>query len=285
MGFAGLVVTDALLMGGITAAFDEAEAGVQALAAGCDILLCPADPLRLHETVVKAVLEGRVPEVRVAESVARLDRAIAACGAAEPAPVKPAQRDPEGSAIADEIAARALTRVRGERPAGPADVVVVVSGDPGEAWGDLVAEVHRRAPAARLLPVATDSPDERLAAVLGTVESAARKGERIGVALFSKILAWKGGAGAGFPDREGRFVEDLCARVASAAAAGIPGAAVISCGSPYLLEHARAAPFTACAFSDEPASQRAAAAALAGQAEFPGRAPVRLEAALPAQAS
>jgi beta-glucosidase len=43
LGFAGLVVTDALLMEGVRAGRSEAEAAVLALGAGCDALLCPAD--------------------------------------------------------------------------------------------------------------------------------------------------------------------------------------------------------------------------------------------------
>jgi hypothetical protein len=237
---------------------------------------------------VKAVRDGRVLESRVRESLARLRRVC---------PEEPLIKDdevarrswleelqygstavpePDGPALADEIARRALTAVRGAAPTSPVDLLVVVSGDPGEAWGDLVAETHRISPSTRLLPVATDSPDERLATLLSSVEAASRAGERVGVALFSKVLAWKGGAGAGMPAREAKFADDICRRASTAA--GGKGAIAIACGSPWLLEHARAASFTACAFSDEPSSQRAVAAAFLAKAGFPGRAPVNLDA-------
>jgi len=269
-GFLGLIFTDALLMGGITAVMDEAEAGVRALLAGCDILLCPGDPRRLHAVVLDAVRSGRVPEARLREAVMRLDRALADARAHEPAVTAPAAQDPEAALLGEEIGALALTVVRGSPPTRPADVVVVVSGDPGEAAGELSAEVHRRRPGARLLPVATDAPEERLATVRASAEAAAKAGEAVAIALQSKILAWKGASG--LPAREAALVEAICA---AAKASGHP-AAVVSCGSPYLLSHAKDAAFTACAWSDEPPSLRAVAAALVGEAGYPGKAPVDL---------
>src|SRR5690348_4981105 len=50
MGFKGLVVTDALEMGGIAKGYNSGEAAVRALEAGADTLLMPADP----EAAVKA---------------------------------------------------------------------------------------------------------------------------------------------------------------------------------------------------------------------------------------
>jgi beta-glucosidase-like glycosyl hydrolase len=265
-GFAGLVFTDALLMGGITAVLDEAEAGARALAAGCDVLLCPADPRRLHAEMLAAVRAGRVPEARVRESLARLERAYAAARAAEPAPTAPAAPDPAAAALADEIAARGLSPVRGAAPVRPAGVLAIVSGDAGEAGGDLAAELFRRRPTTCILPLAADSPEGRLETVAAALEAATRAGEQVAVALFSKVLAWKGGSG--LPAREAAFVERLCAAAR--------GAAVVSCGSPYLLSHAKDAAFLGCAWSDEPPSQRALAAALAGEAGWPGTPPVAL---------
>lgn len=267
LGFRGLIVTDALLMGGITAAFDEAEAGVRALAAGCDILLCPLDARRLHGTVLAALEDGRVPKERVAESLARFEAAVRTARADEPSAFCEATPAPGATELAEEIARAALTRVWGEPPGSACALVVIVSGDDGEPGGEMVAELNRRAGETRILPVTPGSPEGRLKTVAAAVETAASEGRRLGIALLSKVLAWKGGSG--FPSREGRFVADLC-RAA-------PGAAVISCGSPYLLEHARGAAFGACAFSDEPVSQRAAAAALLAEAPFPGRSPVRLD--------
>jgi len=68
IGFDGLVVTDAFIMGGATAAAPEAQAAVAAVNAGCDMLLYPTD----WAGVVRS-LEG-VPSERAAQAVARARR-------------------------------------------------------------------------------------------------------------------------------------------------------------------------------------------------------------------
>ena len=39
LGFKGLIITDAMMMGGVTERFDPGDAAVKALQAGCDVLL------------------------------------------------------------------------------------------------------------------------------------------------------------------------------------------------------------------------------------------------------
>ncbi len=70
--FAGLVVTDALNMGGIVGNFGAGEAAVLALEAGADLLLQPADPAVTIDAVEAAVRSGRVSEARLNASVRRV---------------------------------------------------------------------------------------------------------------------------------------------------------------------------------------------------------------------
>jgi beta-N-acetylhexosaminidase len=72
LGFRGLIVTDALDMGGIVSGYGPGEAAVQALLAGSDILLMPTDPVVAVRAVTEAVRAGRVREARVDESVRRI---------------------------------------------------------------------------------------------------------------------------------------------------------------------------------------------------------------------
>src|SRR3989454_12720169 len=74
LGFRGLVVTDAFIMGGATAAAPEASAAAAAIAAGRDMLLYPTD----WAGVVRA-LEG-VPAARAEEALARYETTIGAWG-------------------------------------------------------------------------------------------------------------------------------------------------------------------------------------------------------------
>jgi len=72
LGFRGLIVTDALDMGGVVASYGTGEAAVQALVAGTDIVLMPTDPVVAVKAIVDAVRTGRVPESRIDASVLKL---------------------------------------------------------------------------------------------------------------------------------------------------------------------------------------------------------------------
>ena len=69
-----LVVTDSLAMGAITEQYAPAEAAIQALNAGCDILLMPDGLTEAFDGVVAAVENGTISEERLNESVARILR-------------------------------------------------------------------------------------------------------------------------------------------------------------------------------------------------------------------
>ncbi|PSN19756.1 beta-glucosidase [filamentous cyanobacterium CCP5] len=75
LGFDGLIVTDALIMGGITQRYGAYEAAVAAISAGVDVLLMPADPVGVIEAVCEAVAIGRLSEERILASVERIWRA------------------------------------------------------------------------------------------------------------------------------------------------------------------------------------------------------------------
>jgi len=72
LGFKGLIVTDALDMAGVVAGYGAGEAAVQALRAGSDILLQPADPVVAVKAVVQAVRDGRLTTARLDSSVRRI---------------------------------------------------------------------------------------------------------------------------------------------------------------------------------------------------------------------
>ena len=65
MGFKGLIFTDGLEMGGITSQFPNGELEVQALMAGCDVLLLPPDLEMAITGIKKAITEGRLTEADI----------------------------------------------------------------------------------------------------------------------------------------------------------------------------------------------------------------------------
>ncbi len=75
LGFEGLIVTDALIMGAITQQYGADEAAILAVEAGADILLMPVDPESAIRAVCQAVERGRIPDERIHASVERIWRA------------------------------------------------------------------------------------------------------------------------------------------------------------------------------------------------------------------
>lgn len=72
LGFEGLIVTDALVMGAIANRYGANEAPVMALEAGADILLMPADPPGAIQAVLDAVESGRISPEQIQASVKRI---------------------------------------------------------------------------------------------------------------------------------------------------------------------------------------------------------------------
>jgi beta-glucosidase len=72
LGFEGLIVTDALVMGAIANRYGANVAPVLAVEAGADILLMPVDPEGAIQAVCEAVTSGRISQSRIRASVERI---------------------------------------------------------------------------------------------------------------------------------------------------------------------------------------------------------------------
>ncbi|MCP2730952.1 glycoside hydrolase family 3 N-terminal domain-containing protein [Limnofasciculus baicalensis] len=72
LGFDGLIVTDALVMGAIANRYGADEAAVMAVEAGADILLMPVNPETAISAVCEAVKTGRISQERILSSVERI---------------------------------------------------------------------------------------------------------------------------------------------------------------------------------------------------------------------
>ena len=69
LGFDGVAITDSLGMGGV---MSRPSPSVDALAAGADLLLMPADTRLAHAQVTQAIESGAVPRARAEEAAARV---------------------------------------------------------------------------------------------------------------------------------------------------------------------------------------------------------------------
>lgn len=80
LGFAGLVVTDAMDMGGITVRYAPGDAAVRAVLAGADALLMPPVPDAAYDALREAVKTGKISRERLDASVRRILEAKARLG-------------------------------------------------------------------------------------------------------------------------------------------------------------------------------------------------------------
>ena len=80
LGYQGLIVTDAMDMGGITVRYAPGEAAVRAVVAGVDALLMSPVPDAAFEALQAAVKSGRISKARLDSSVRRILQAKARLG-------------------------------------------------------------------------------------------------------------------------------------------------------------------------------------------------------------
>ncbi len=174
-GFDGLVVTDAMIMDGALQGRSEAQAGVAAIAAGCDLLLYPNDPAAVVAALGRAIGDGSLSRARVQEALTRYERA--AERAEQPVP-PPERVTPFASAgaLADALLVRGMWRGAAPVLHEPIDLTVI-DDDVGGPY-----------------PVSPSSAVGETLAALGVRAGAG--GSRV-VLVFSEPRAWKGRAGLG----------------------------------------------------------------------------------------
>ena len=74
MGFQGVIITDAMNMKAVSDYYDSADAAIQALRAGCDMILMPEDFEMAYNGVLQAVNDGVISEERINDSLRRIYR-------------------------------------------------------------------------------------------------------------------------------------------------------------------------------------------------------------------
>ena len=270
LGFTGLVVTDALGMGALVNSYGPGEAAVLAFLAGADLLLQPADPGLAIDAMVSAVESGRISRERLDASVRRvlelkrrvglfmrrtvdLERIGAVVGSA------PFQQE------AQDITARSLVLVKDSANlvdiirSGPRRVALVAYGD--DVGNTLAAELRARGyqvSGFRLYPASGPASYDSARVMLA--------GQSI--ALFTtavRATAWSGNIS--MPPAFAELIDSTSRRQRTL---------LISFGSPYLVMQTPSVGSYLLAWQSKPISEKAVAAALAGEAPITGHLPISL---------
>lgn len=250
IGFKGLIFTDALEMKGARAP-DGVNNCVAALAAGADILLGPASPVRDIDAVMEAIADGRLDKTSIAGKVRRVLAAKYDLGLNRRSPVRPSPvlKTAATEKVLERLASGAVTLVRNDGMLLPieadAKVAVLTVGGAAAAFVD---ECRAYDPAVTLLS-----------------ETDIRRAVDFDVVL-APVVSSKSGSAA------------LLLQLRRVAAGKLVPVFFMN---PYKVKAFAAAldnlPTLMLAGDDLPSLQRAAARALMGAAPVSGRVPVNVD--------
>ncbi len=271
MGFEGVIITDAMDMGGVMAFGRQEDIVPAAIEAGCDMILF--SNVKDDFAVLKqALAEGRLSEARIEESVRRIlalkEMLNLHCDTESPALV-PADRA-HFQKISAEIAAKSVTLVRDKEQILPLEL----------AAGARVLSYHLRGDAddddnvdgfdelLRERGVGVDRYDEREVGKLHKTSAFAQ----YDAIILSVVIGTSWGTNRIRP--AGNYMRDVWALINS----HHPALILVSYGSPYLLYDMPHMPCVINAYSPDVQMQQAVLRVLTGQLTATGTSPVNLEA-------
>ncbi len=244
LGFRGLVVTDALNMNALDA---FGKASVEALHAGADVLLHPADAgITVSELMAEAARNG-IDEGLLGAALKRISDAKAGLQK-----IRSARAGyPEHRELSSRIVLESITLVRCKEGVLPVEntgaVQVVFAGDE-KFFGKSPLKNH----CGSVAPVAAIREVKH-----GTIL----------FAVFTSVAAWEGSSG--IEEEERRKIREIIGKAKNSI--------VVSFGSPYVLRHFPEADILIAAYEGTGQAQEAVMKCLRGEAGFKGRLPVRLD--------
>jgi beta-glucosidase-like glycosyl hydrolase len=246
LGFQGLILTDALTM----SALDHIpEVGACCLNAGADILLHPADPNEMVNTLTSALLAGQLHEDRIGAALTRIIRRKEALAAIRTRDINYRIHTLLSSRLSEKSIS-ALKFSPGILPLlGESNMHVLMAGDREPADRSVLRNLSKNVV---MLEEYTDSADLHDSTVI--------------VALFTSVAAWKGSAG--IPEDKREQIRKIIRRSQKSI--------VISFGIPYPLRYFPESDILVAAYESTDQAQKAVVSWLTESKELEGRIPVRL---------
>jgi beta-N-acetylhexosaminidase len=273
--FKGIVVTDAMEMGGITNKYWCGLAAVRAITAGSDTVLLPTDANVAINEIERAVNRGDIPLERIDSSAKKVLEAKSSLGLHKNRTV-PVDRigdsiaTPQNAALAQDIANHSITAVKDEHHLLPVNPVndpeifslVLDSGldtSPGSVFQSEMRTIY---PSLR-----TDWANARITQEeINDIQKSAAGSDIIVCSTFARLTS--GRNTIAIPRDQQTIIEKLIAT-------GKP-MIWIAFGNPYVLERFPKVGTYLCTFSYSDVSQRAAAKAITGAIPVMGKMPVSI---------
>ena len=274
MNFHGLLVTDAMTMGGVANRYGATEPLVLALQAGADILLMPHSVTEAITTITGAIASGRLTQARIDQSVRRVLRMKAQAGLrtgrlVDLNAVDTIVNTPARSSVANEVAEKSITLARDDMNAVPlaASVKKILSityASESDLLASRIFNQELRGKGYRVVTVNADSRSTQ--AELDAIKAQADSADVIiaSAYVFPRESQGTIGTQGGFS----ALVEQLAVAKKNLIA--------ISFGNPYLVSAFPSVPAYMLAWGSAPVSQKAAAAALLGLKPISGKLPISI---------
>lgn len=276
--FRGLIVTDAMDMAGVVKQFGAAESNKRAIEAGADVLLMPSDIRGAIDAVLAGLSEGRYDEARIDRSVRRVLALKEMFGLTRNRLVDINHvRSVVGAsahvAIASRIAERGIVLAKDEKALVPLvrdtlrpRIYALTYARRTDLGAGVAFDNYLRS---RSLPVEhelviSDNPGSSFTLAL----ERARNAEIVIVSNYVNITSETATASV---DRA--FAEFVRAITQERAGNGV---AVVTFGTPYLLQQIPEAPAYMIAWGSHAVSQRAAARALLGEIDITATLPISI---------
>ena len=296
MGFDGVILSDSMNMGAMRRHYDPAEAAIQAVLAGVDILMLAEEhydhnaatylhkQLSCVDGVIGAVRQGRIPQQRIDDAVRHVLALKARHNLAAEPPVARTNDDDAAAArraVARAAAAAAVTLVRDERRLLPLPSnarIVLVNATPRASY-DILTQTRGIGPnqtvpafdvfAECLLALRPEIEALSHEAVAGSADhSALTKADRVLVVTENYPLPGT--------DFEMEAQSHLVKRLADVVGDRL---AVIALRDPYELEQFAVVSTYLCTCSSRPCAAAAAADVVLGRGQATGKLPVSVRGA------
>lgn len=275
MGFNGLIISDAMDMKGGLIQFGLTEAVKRAIAAGLDIILQPSDVVQAIDAIVAGVNEGRYTEARLDQSVLRVLRAKERMGLGRNRMTNLGEipgivGDSSKLALARTIAEKSMTLVRDslrQIPLARMPMLRVLS---------ITVASRTDLGAGTVFNVELRAQYPNLRTELITTQDAGVNYERMrGAADSADVVVVSSYVGQAWDATTLNVSSSFAALINNLVERG-KGPVMVTFGNPYLLQQLPRVGTYLVAWGGSPASQRAAARAIMGEAPITGHLPISI---------
>ncbi len=243
LGYTGLVMTDALNMSALNK-FDNVP--VKCIDAGVDILLHPADPVKVADELSHAVDTGMIKEDKVEAAFQRVMQYKSVLKTF----VQISPDYEEHKSIAENLFHKSITLVSGKPDQDISDLSKADLIFTGDEYSIDLSVLKQQIPNAIHINKYTGPVNDKII-----------------IALFTTVAAWQGSSGISNDDQE------KIKKIISKAQNSI----VISFGSPYVLRHLKEADMLIAAYDSSIYAQKAVFECLINNKGFKGSLPVKID--------